>query len=50
MGDDLDAYIRMRLVGDDMLMSDRSTSLMRSQNIKTFVTLQHKRYKGFYIL
>lgn len=43
-GADLDAYVRMFLMGDDMLMSDRSTNLMRSQNIKTFVTFMLQQY------
>ena len=43
-GADLDTYVRMFLVGDDMLMSDRSTSLMHSQNIKTFATFMLQQY------
>ena len=43
-GADLDTYVRMLLAGDDMLMSDRSTSLMRSQNIKTFATFMLQQY------
>lgn len=44
MGDDLDRYIRMYLRGDDALASDGSTSLMRSQNIKTFATFMLQQY------
>ena len=44
MGDDLDVYVRMYLAGDDMLMSDRSTSLMHPQNIKTFATFMLQQY------
>lgn len=44
MGDDLDRYIRMYLRGDDALASDGSTSLMHSQNIKTFATFMLQQY------
>lgn len=43
-GADLDTYVRMFLVGDDILMSDRSTNLMHSQNIKTFATFMLQQY------
>lgn len=45
MGDDLDVYIQMHLVGDSLLQSVAAPGLMTSQSIKTFKTFMVQEYK-----